>query len=546
MSSLKMFLNGILPLLITPLAWGEITIGTPSPLSQKPVVIRDRTRKPDELYSSILAEIQKVPGGKRMACMVKDFAEILQPKSYGSGGSTQVSNVGLDQHYADLAKNDPVFGQQLYNFYSEINRVKIVAAVRTNINNVAGDKQNLNAKPGWLWEVALKNAAGNPNRAMQLIGACGHDDISHEINVARTKQELDELTSTARKLLASSITKWQAKLSAATAQPKNHSNRSECSLIDIGVVSTFLPALGVDSPYLAQVFEPKACADVKSIRLQIEEFQRLEQTLAPSNFSSQKLIACPVEDSKFFLAGSLGQKTDISAGVKARVIGTSDLRCKNNIDPASCIPAKAYHVLGSAAVACEMIEKGYDPKDVVKLSEVSAWYYRAYWLSGIVDKVDSLTRVAGQDNQQTQMNRIIAFLKNGNQQSCDLEPKSAKAGETLEIGANQHPNIVDAVALLKRWTANAESNGQLKMVGMDSLFTNLLSLQGDLGVHDTTKNLVKPIGWSKDRYENARNEVKSILTDFAWTIEQHKVGAEFAASVCKKDPKVAASSCKAK
>lgn len=47
---------------------------------------------------------------------------------------------------------------------------------RIQLTEAAGTGINKNYEIGWVWDLALKNANGNPNRAMDLIGLCGHDN----------------------------------------------------------------------------------------------------------------------------------------------------------------------------------------------------------------------------------------------------------------------------------------------------------------------------------------------------------------------------------
>jgi len=48
---------------------------------------------------------------------------------------------------------------------------------------------------------------------------------------------------------------------------------------------------------------------------------------------------------------------------------------------------------------------------------------------------------------------------------------------------------------------------------------------------------IKPEGWSDERYLAAKKQLESVLIDWEWSMEQHRLGAQFAAEHCKHIPK---------
>lgn len=74
-----------------------------------------------------------------------------------------------ENHYAcrDDGQGTPPFA---ISYQCEKDRARIL------LTEAAGTNMNKDYEPGWLWKLALKNANGDPNRAMDIIGLCGHDN----------------------------------------------------------------------------------------------------------------------------------------------------------------------------------------------------------------------------------------------------------------------------------------------------------------------------------------------------------------------------------
>lgn len=75
-------------------------------------------------------------------------------------------------------------------------------------------------------------------------------------------------------------------------------------------------------------------------------------------------------------------------------------------------------------------------------------------------------------------------------------------------------------------------------MGIGTLYTNLpLSaiLGGDPGAY-LLYSYGRPANWSEERFKKAEEKFNSFMSDFDWTIDQHQIGAEFAAKVCVPEP----------
>jgi hypothetical protein len=96
---------------------------------------------------------------------VRSLTAQINPKSYGSLNDTGGSNLGLRKYFQAQTQNHSCFGELIFRFYQ--NKAFL---------QDAGTNLNTPSQQGKTWALALKTAGGNANLAMDLIGACGHDD----------------------------------------------------------------------------------------------------------------------------------------------------------------------------------------------------------------------------------------------------------------------------------------------------------------------------------------------------------------------------------
>lgn len=529
---LNFFHLGAKCLLVTLLAF----ISTPSIVLAQ--TVQSELMTPQKIYD-VINKI--LPKGQDLGCVVQDFAQLVQPGAYASVGLTQDSNMGLKRHYQNLVDNDPTFGKQLKNFYGDIAKLdKLQGQIpEPKILDVAGDAQHAQVRPGEIWTLALKHSAGSSSRAMQLIGACGHDRTRTDISIFNDQATQQKNFTEVASALDNAIVSNSNALKNAKAS-KGNKTGSECQPVENYSIR-YLEIEGTDNTMkLLQLTD--SCSDFTQLARRIAALKKFRRELTPSVFKDSRFL-CP-EDSVLHLNQSLGKGIDIPDALKKRIIGTSDLACDPTLhtNPSNCIAAKYYHVIGSAAIACELIAMGHDPGKVILISEAAGFAYRSFWLSDMITKaIDSgKSDKTAPSSRASAANRVAAFLTNKGEPSCT----ASNAPEAIDI-MRDHPNIVDAITLLKRWTV---TDAQIKKLGklgeqFGTISTNWLLPEGMLGVHDFTYELVKPHDWSEERYKKARAEVKSILSDFAWTMAQHRVGAEFGAKVCRKDPSIPPSSC---
>lgn len=476
---------------------------------------------PGPAYQDLEKVINLVPGAKPLGCLVKDFSSIIKPESY-SADETQGSNAGLIVHNDALISSDVKLASQAKEFYRALAVEDEALGLKKNgrtplLLDAPGDGPFSNVKPGFVWNLALKNADGDPNRALQIIGLCGHDD--YEVHISPSPQSSEEQA----KDLQETASFIDTTITSVTAQNESSQNKPSRCKYPAGALAGVTIVTARDLKDTIDHY--RSCITPANKSIFIKDINSLKLKLKKENFAKTK-ITCPgASSSQFYLGEGLGKGVDISKKLKDRILGTSDLGVDLN-KPSRSIPSKYYHVLGSAAVACELIAKGHNPKQVTRLLEMAGWAYRVYWLSRLAS--ESRT----ESFPETDLNKVIAWLKKPSFNKCD---NSLPPEETLRPNSQR-----DAMFLLRSWALNGDD---IKTFGgpgekLSGVYTNLLNPIGELGVHDITSSVAKPRGWTNPQFEDARAKVKSIMTDFIWTMEQQRIGAEFASRVCKVDPKL--------
>lgn len=508
-----------------------------------------QTESPSHTVEQLNQILGKLPGGKRLTCMVKDFSNIIKPGDYDPNNrdSVLVSNAGLGDYIASLAAHSPEYQYQLNDFYNALKKKIYRGESRPknasdnlkrlpSIEDESGDGSHSSLKPGWLWSLALEKAHGNSTRAIELIAACGHDDTEQGGTLVRlTLDEQKVRYKEQAKVLDEAIKQFSSKnehqnkpLTATKddCMDLNSDMKWRLEISSDQVFNDFSSLLNCHDPIKAK----KLLADIKSFRKEItpESFQQTTLN-CPSGIESEG-------QTDFFLPKSLGAKVDISPSMKKRIVNTSDMRCpEHSEDPAPCIPAKYYHIYGSALVACEMISEGHDPLAVIELSKIAGWYYRVLTLSEIAKKGDPA------DHDMTPLQGWLTSMKEslefGTQKNACGSPSQQEVNTPNDLPDEK--NLADAMELMRRWTLSGDFG---KSIGM--VYTNIVTNPLEAADLWFGLELGRPAGWSDARFKRAKAELKNVFTDFSWTTDQHRIGAEFAASVCKPDPAKKLNACK--
>ncbi|WP_277578766.1 hypothetical protein [Bdellovibrio svalbardensis] len=419
---------------------------------------------------------------------------------------------------------DGVFTEGKGSVYS--NTSACPSAGRANLHSVAGQGPYKNLQPGWLWQLALKHSKGDPNSAMFLIGMCGHDDTSQGTYAYEdsSPQGLDEL-------------------------------RQQC-LFNKNIKSK----LDSEIKDLAKNYDINQ-EKIYSLSAQSNKYT-MEIKALENQKSVQRLMDCPSESSGFYAPQSLGTTADIPAGIKQEV-----QKIQGDIGGAQNIPAKYYHVYGSAFMACQLIQHGMSLKKTELVQKQAARLYRGIRMCSSTQDFSSeiktfeaeMAPLSKKYKMTDPVKLALAVAKQirTGKIKCDGEGGFEKAppecgyisnysipaylltSTEFEISdesiakkvANRFANA-DAAALYKKWYFGGGTVAGNKLPCSD------IRVWGPSDLLEPTKSffgkLSKPEGWSNERFKKASQKLATWDVDFKWTIAQHEAGAQFAGQTCKK------------
>jgi hypothetical protein len=503
-----------------------------------------------ESNSVIDKVVAKLPNGETKKGL-QEYLEILGLKEY-KGGGAGISNRGLQAYF------DAKFGDNKNNcvrtaavsFYQDIAKtlkaqteslVKPEACESTpsqgfdygcsvgrpRLSQVTDQDQFKGLAPGWVWQLALKHAKGDPNSAMFLIGICGHDDASKGTLLYQDYSEkaLDDLKDQ-RQVQLKSVAEIEAKIKELS---KNYDvNREEIE-------------------YFQQMY-----LSAKNAVSQTEKAKSIE-----------RYMVCPPMRSGYYAPQSLGKSADIPESFKTEIIDT-----QKNVDNARNTPGKYYHVYGAAFMACQLVQNGMSPSKAVFIQKQAARFYRGSRMCDAVKvmtqntdyykdmlkkyKVSSMEDLAIKSVEAIKNKKIDCNATDPNEspltakslKECSLvyevgyPPEMIVSGTAVPTADDIKKKLAgkyresDAAELYKSWYAGGGT-----AFGKNVPCTDMRIW----GPHDLMKpdanffdKLSKPTGWTDERYRKASQKLATWDEDFKWTIAQHKAGAEFAGKNCKK------------
>jgi hypothetical protein len=488
---------------------------------------------------------------------LKAYAEALGFNSYsGFDGSVGSGNHGLGDYFAKRYSNKKktCVREAAVSFYSDIaaylnkraaaprkeyewpqgymQATEIVpfydfdqsATYRAKLNESIGSGKYANYEPGWVWNLALKHANGDPNSALFLIGMCGHDDTQQGAKVAsdnseRAQNEVRIMQDNTRE----KIKKMQMRLDGIKAK---YSDKNEQEIVR------------------------------DELQYNILDSKRWLESLKKSKGTIVQL-ECPPTSSAFYGAKSLGESADIPTELKNELIET--FQGAGAKDTSS----KYYHVYGSAFMACQLIQNGVSPTVASTLQQQAARVYRGIRMCEATNAKARMSK-ENQDIENAlfekyktkdpikfvaQIAKDRTLIKKCNAgeysqeciylQNLDFPIYTLAESEEFEIDEKSiqkkidgRLSLNDAASLYRHWyLGGTKVAGQtlpcsdLRVLGPTNLKEPMDSFFGRIS---------KPKEWSDERYKNASKKIATWDADFKWTIVQHKAGAEFAGKVCKK------------
>ncbi len=481
---------------------------------------------------------------------IKKYLEIINPQLYrGSDEQVATGNSGLSQYFSHQLISNPCLGAITHQFYTEIkqrdqlNLKRHLPLIKTHpllgrasLADETGVGHLQDYKAGWLFERALKYTKNDPNLAIELISICGHDDINQgeysfvnhqgvntdQYNVEKYLQTLDE-----------EIQKYEFEYGQLS---ENFISRKDA-------LKRYIEALKKFKQDLAQ-------SKVNSFNALLDS-TKLEE------------ISCPKSGSIFYGPKSLGAEFDLTPEEKERIH-----RIQAPTKGPSHLPSKSYHIYGAAFMTCSLIEKGVSPKLAKIIQEMAAWGYRTIRISQkIKEDLEYYNQHIKEHynrfrQEYTAPKGKLISGNRGTRREATPQTAPSEAQWLLMIsqGDIEKPfdihlptlaSIEDAKKFLLDYDA-ARYLDHFTLGGSGRLpHTNIhINYYGDPIDNHLRKQdqMARPnhlnkerytagnFGWSKERYQNAKEKALTYLADWDWTVSQHRIGAQFAAKNCKEKP----------
>lgn len=462
------------------------------------------------LYASLEAGVACVPI-PALRDPLLHYLKVLGLRGYDNADSVGGKNAGLNRFFESLSLNDPEFRGKVRAFYERVREVdnRMPATKKPTLADAAGKGAFEDVPPGWAWEAALKTAGGDPNTAMRLIGFCGHDDVSQSRLVSpRSSEEAVEAMEASRRGMTARIAEIERRLGSA-GEPLE-------APPDGGIA---VATLGGDEP-------------PSFLRWQLGDLREKLATLSPDGFATKAEHVCPSSRSALYAPGSLAASAVLPDALRERVAKVQAPK----MGP-TALPAKHYHVLGSAAAACELVRKGAPGWFARMVQPNAAWAYRTL-------RIDE--RAQGALNQREQFKAEYSEL---------VANLGDRAPDFESFVAAKFVAAAPADAL-----AGAETPPELKKARVELSYMDAFTLMEDRGYGghkvfgkripfstariDWPWKLLSsgvPSGWSPERAAEAERRLETFLVDSEWTTAQHTAGAAFAASHCRPEGAAVAS-----
>lgn len=164
----------------------NIVVLTTSLLCATPsIAVEEEGRSLKNTSSIAYAIIRALPDSSLKRGLTRYYS-ILKPDSYYSDVYVGTKNDGIQTYFQNNFKSNSCFAETAYLFYNDIknstlNRqddsVDLQRHSRASFGDIAGETRK-DLEVGWLFKKALSYSGGDANKAMSLIGLCGHDDIN--------------------------------------------------------------------------------------------------------------------------------------------------------------------------------------------------------------------------------------------------------------------------------------------------------------------------------------------------------------------------------
>lgn len=347
------------------------------------------------------------------------------------------ANISIEKNKNNFVLKNPCFAEIAYKFYDDFLVDDIIDLSNNPMLDSNVKLDEVSDQPGSLWKKALAFSNGNKNLAMHLIGLCGHDDgVSERPKVDIEESRFIKLVERRRMLL----------------------DKAKKSILNSTVISEELK-----NNLLSYIVE------------------------LTGNLKNE--INC--NRRSFFLPKGLGEEVDISDLLKKKI---QEIQAPNK--GMHVLNAKYYHIIGAAALACDLNEKGSWSLIGPHVQQMSAVAYRGKRLCDVIDG-----------------------LLNGQKfRSAKNEREQAK---------------FDAAYLWNKWYTRVKVGGSIG----DICLSEPHKRPSALNLFDIFKFLKNgnmcESGWDSQRCDKALKVMDEWEIDYIWSATQHRIGAEFGISQCR-------------
>jgi hypothetical protein len=245
---------------------------------------------------------------------------------------------------------------------------------------------------------------------------------------------------------------------------------------------------------------------------------------------------CPHDNSPLFYPVALGSGVDTPAAIKEYVVRTQSVHVS-----ADSIKAKNYHIMSAAYLGCRMIENGVPADQVANYSQKFAYIYRR--IRTCRSALDSLSNYKkAEDRYQKKLRQFVQSQSEGARPTIEEEivqeiPHNADAFRYNDAKdkAKVLKRIVDSYYASKLYVKMTQCpEGKTSEIGeamkANSMDGNRLSSDSLYLPPDFDDKCPSIAGGN---CLDAKKVLDTWDADFKWTMNQHRVGAEFAAKNCK-------------
>lgn len=448
--------------------------------------------------------IEWIPNKKSRNAM-KEYSGMLGLSSYDSEvHKINSSNRGVAGFNLHLLDKSPCFKKLVTDFYTKVMEQEEIRSRSYSpfsnlleLHSIGLDTNKIvGVKSGWLWDTAMKLSDNSPNISMALIGICGHDD--------RRQFGID-----------------------CTYNPTYCT--SELPFEGVKQYDRYAKSYEV---YIENLFKNWIPKTSKQVERKQDLLNNSSVYKTPYWYEG---ALCPMRESSMYVQGSMGEETlltdqlvDYIASIQAPNLGTK------------VIPAKYYHVIGSAYLTCSLVRNGMPSFMIRKIHSTMIRTYRMYRVCQRVSELELL------NDHLTDMdlNDFLRAAKLSREDKYDCEEKGeafckitkamkVSPGPTLpeeDILSEKYTHLLNSVLATNIFKDDVLKGKKCRKIQHSRKTVNKLKA---ISIADQ----ISTCSTSSTQCQKAKHILHTWYIDFEWTEAQHKLGTEFAINNCRREEK---------